>query len=68
VHPLRLDDAEQRDIARILGLDHLPPEVSEAIISAIVCYKATAAGATDTTIRTGDCRFESCRRAKFTTR
>jgi hypothetical protein len=50
VHAFHLADSEKRDLVRILARDSLPPETAEAIAAAISAYKATEAGAADTTI------------------
>jgi hypothetical protein len=50
VVPFRLDDHQQRDLAKVLGLKKLSPLVSRAIAEAIACVKATEAGAPDTTV------------------
>jgi hypothetical protein len=50
VLPFSLDDDQQRDLAKILGLEKLSPLVSGAIAAAIANYKATEAGSPDTTI------------------
>jgi hypothetical protein len=50
VLPFSLDDHQQRDLAKVLGLKSLSPLVSGAIAEAIGCYKATEAGAPDTTV------------------
>jgi hypothetical protein len=50
VLPFILDDHQQRDLAKVLGLGRLPPLVSGAIAAAIANYKATEAGSPDTTV------------------
>jgi hypothetical protein len=50
VHAFHLGDSDKRDLARILARQILPPETVEAIAAAISAYKATEAGAADTTI------------------
>jgi hypothetical protein len=50
VHAFHLAASDKRDLARILARDILPPETAEAIAAAISAYKATEAGAVDTTI------------------
>jgi hypothetical protein len=50
VRPFSLGDAEERDLARVLGLERLSPEVSCMIAGAIAAYIATETGAADTTI------------------
>lgn len=50
MQPFLLSDADKRDIARVLGLEHVPLEISEAIAHAIAAYKATEAGSADTTV------------------
>jgi multidrug efflux pump subunit AcrA (membrane-fusion protein) len=49
--PFSLDDHQQRDLAKVLGLKTLPPRVSGAIATAIANYKATEAGSSNTTIK-----------------
>jgi hypothetical protein len=48
--PFTIGEAEKRDVARILGLERLPPNVEHAITDAIAAFKATAAGSADTTV------------------
>jgi len=48
--PFTIGEAEKRDIAHILGLEGIPPNVGHAIADAIARYNATAAGSTDTTV------------------
>lgn len=50
VHAFHLSDSDKRDLARILACKTLPPDAAEAISTAISAYKATEAGAADTTI------------------
>jgi hypothetical protein len=50
IHAFHLSDADKRDLARIVARESLPPEAAEAIAAAISAYKATEAGAADTTI------------------
>jgi hypothetical protein len=50
VLPFSLDDHQQRDLAKVLGLKKLSPLVSGAIADAIACHKATEAGAPDATV------------------
>jgi hypothetical protein len=50
VQPFIIGEAEKRDLAHVLGLQRLPPNVERAIADAIAAYKATAAGSADTTI------------------
>jgi len=50
VHPFRLSEADKRDLARVLELDQLPLQVSEAVATVTAIYRAEAAGSTDTTI------------------
>ncbi len=50
VLPFSLDDRQRRDLAKVLGLKRLSPLISGAIGEAIACYKATEAGAPDTTV------------------
>jgi hypothetical protein len=51
VLPFNLDDHQERDLAKVLGLRKLSPLVSGAIAVAIANYKATEAGSRDTTIK-----------------
>jgi hypothetical protein len=48
--PFTIGEAEERDIARVLGLRRLPPKISSAIAEAISAYQATAVGSSDTTV------------------
>src|ERR1700687_1109417 len=48
--PFSLDDRQQRDLAKLLGQTLLSPPVVDAVAAAIACYKATAAGSSDTTV------------------
>src|SRR6266404_6772519 len=50
VLPFSLDDRQQCDLAKVLGLKRLSPLVSGAIADAIACHKATETGAPDTTV------------------
>src|SRR5208282_2243177 len=50
VLPFSLDDHQQRDLAKVLGLRRLSPLISDAIGTAIANHKATEAGSPDTTI------------------
>jgi hypothetical protein len=50
VRAFDLGDSDKRDLARTLARQSLPPETAEAIAAAISAYKATEAGAADTTI------------------
>jgi hypothetical protein len=50
VLPFTLDDQQERDLAKVLGLIALSPAISGAIAAAIANYKATEAGSPDTTI------------------
>jgi hypothetical protein len=50
VLPINLDDQQQRDLAKALGLTTLPALVAGAIGDAIACYKATEGGSPDTTV------------------
>jgi hypothetical protein len=50
VRAFPLDDADEQALAHILGHERLPPATSQAIADAISAYKATEAGAADTTI------------------
>jgi hypothetical protein len=50
VQPFTIGEAEKRDIARILGLELLPPNVEHAVADAIAAYRAMAAGSADTTV------------------
>lgn len=48
--PFPIGDREKADIARVLGLDGLPPELCEAISHTIGCYQGTKDGSKDTTV------------------
>ena len=48
--PFPIGDREKADLARILKLDGLQPELCDAISHAIGCYQATKDGSTDTTV------------------
>jgi hypothetical protein len=48
--PFPIGDQEKADLARVLGLDGLPPKLCEAISHAIGCYQATKNGSKDTTV------------------
>lgn len=48
--PFPIGDREKADLARVLGLNGLPPEFCEAISHAIGCYQATKDGSKDTTV------------------
>ncbi len=48
--PFPIGDREKADIARVLGLDCLQPELCNAISHAIGCYQATKDGSKDTTV------------------
>jgi hypothetical protein len=50
VLPFRLDDHQQRDLAKVLAVKKLSPLVSGSIADAIECLKATGAGSPDTTV------------------
>jgi hypothetical protein len=50
VHTFHLGDSDKRDLARILAREGLPLNAAEAISTAISAYKATEAGAADTTV------------------
>jgi hypothetical protein len=41
VQPFTVGEAEKREIARVLKLERLPPEIDGAIAAAIAVYKAT---------------------------
>lgn len=45
-----IGDRENADLARVLMLDGLPPELCDAISHAIGCYQATKDGSNDTTV------------------
>jgi hypothetical protein len=49
--PFNIGNSEKRDLAKVLGLDSLPPEVSDMVAHAIASYKATGAGSPDTTVK-----------------
>ena len=48
--PFPIGDREKADLARILKLDGLQPELCDAISHVIGCYQASTAGSTDTTV------------------
>ncbi len=48
--PFLIGDQEKADLARILKLERLSPELCDAVSHAIGCYQATEAGSGDTTI------------------
>lgn len=48
--PFAIGDQEKADLARVLRLDRLPPELCDAISHAIRCYQATKDGSKDTTV------------------
>ena len=50
IPPFVLGDREARDIARVLGLDRLSPEIAGSIAEAIAIYKVTETGAVETTV------------------
>jgi hypothetical protein len=50
VPPFNLEDQGKRELAGVLNLNSLPPDVSDGIAWAIACYKATEAGLAETTI------------------
>jgi hypothetical protein len=50
VLPFSLDDQQRHDLAKVLRLTTLSPEISGAIAAVIANYKATEAGSADTTI------------------
>lgn len=47
---LQIGDREKADLARVLKLDSLQPELCDAISHAIGCYRATKDGSKDTTV------------------
>ncbi len=49
--PFNIGDSENRDLAKVLGLNSLPPEVSDVVAHAIASYRATCAVLSDTTVR-----------------
>ena len=48
--PCPIGDREKADLARVLRLDGLPPELCDTISHAIGCYQATKDGSKDTTV------------------
>jgi hypothetical protein len=48
--PFPIGDREKADLARVLKLERLPPELCDAISHVIGCYRATEAGSEDTTV------------------
>ena len=48
--PFPIGDREKADLARVLKLDGLQPELCDAISHAIGCYQATRDGSNDTTV------------------
>jgi hypothetical protein len=48
--PFPIGDREKADLARVLKLDGLQPELCDAISHAIGCYQATKDGSNDTTV------------------
>ena len=48
--PFPIGDREKSDLARVLKLDGLQPELCDAISHAIGCYQATKDGSKDTTV------------------
>jgi hypothetical protein len=48
--PFLIGDREKADLARVLKLDGLQPELCDAIGHAIGCYQATRDGSNDTTV------------------
>lgn len=48
--PFPIGDREKADLAGVLGLDSLQPELCDAISHAIGCYQATKNGSKDTTV------------------
>jgi hypothetical protein len=48
--PFPIGDREKADLAGVLGLDRLQPELCNAISHAIGCYQATKDGSKDTTV------------------
>lgn len=49
--PFNIGASEKRDIAKVLGLNSLPPEVSNMVAHAIASYRTTSASSSDTTVR-----------------
>jgi hypothetical protein len=49
--PFNIGDSENRDLAKVLGLNSLPPEVSDVVAHAIASYRTTCAISSDTTVR-----------------
>jgi len=47
---INFDTADQRRVARSLGLTNLQPDLADAIAHAIACYLATRNGSRDTTV------------------
>jgi hypothetical protein len=45
-----IGEREKADLARVLRLDGLPPELCDAISHAVGCYQATKDGSKDTTV------------------
>jgi hypothetical protein len=50
VPPFVLGDSEAKDIARVLGLQRLSPEIAGSIAETIAAYKATETGSVETTV------------------
>jgi hypothetical protein len=48
--PFPIGDQEKADLARVLRVDGLPPELCHTISHAIGCYQATKDGSKDTTV------------------
>jgi hypothetical protein len=48
--PFPIGDREKVDLARVLGLEGLPPDLCDVISHAIGGYRATEAGSRDTTV------------------
>jgi hypothetical protein len=51
ISPFNIGEQQKRDLAKVLGLRSLPPQISNGIEHAIACYKAIEAGSPDTTVR-----------------
>lgn len=48
--PFLIGDREKADLARVLRLGYLPPDLCDAISQAMGCYRATEAGSEGTTV------------------
>jgi len=48
--PFPISDRDKAELARVLGLDGLPPNLCEAISHSIGCYQATKNGSKETTV------------------